>query len=117
LAIWWRPGEMLMGPIEFVSLPDDEPTPCYSGRQIEEISIELPAGKRVRELPNGKEITNKYIQYKSQWSVAGRTLTLRREFSSVVADPVCIGEARLLAASALNEIREDYNATVTLIDK
>jgi hypothetical protein len=109
-----RPGEFLMGMLAFRDTRGSEPTPCFSGRQEEELSLELPEGKTLRELPTGSTVSNKYMHYKSQWSLTGRTVTVHREFSSAVDQPVCIGEMRHLAAQALAEIRADYNKPVAL---
>jgi TPR repeat protein/transglutaminase-like putative cysteine protease len=118
LALGWRPGDELLGPLEFHDVVGHEPTPCYSGQEIEEVSLELPEGKTLRALPQATEIKNDILSYTAQWSVAGRTVTLRREFTAKVAEAVCIGEVRAKAARALNEIRGAYNReVVSLIDR
>jgi hypothetical protein len=43
------------------------------------------------------------------------TVTVRRDFSSTMDQPVCLGETRALAARALNDIRRDYNSAVALV--
>lgn len=114
LAVGSVPGDFLLGLLSFRDLRGDEPTPCFSGHEVVELSLELPENRHLRELPKGVEIRNKYLSYKSAWSMAGRTVTVRREFSSTVDQPVCIGEVRALAAKALNDIRGDYNKAVAL---
>ena len=109
-----RPGAMLIGPIEVATLPPAEPTPCYGGAQMEELSLQLPDGKTLREVPKGTEIKNEFFTYKSDWSVADRTVTVRRAFSSMVRDPVCVGSLRTDAATALSQIRADYNVAISL---
>jgi hypothetical protein len=81
---------------------------------VEQLSLELPDGKQLRELPKGTEIRNQYFHYKSDWSLSGRTVSVRREFSSTIDQPVCIGEVRLTAAKALNDIRKDYYTPIAL---
>jgi len=115
LAVANRPGDYLMGLLTFQDYRGIEPTPCFSGHQTEELSLELPENRRIRELPKGVEIHNKYLSYKSEWSQSGQTVTVRRDFSSTVDQPVCIGETRALAARALNDIRRDYNSAVALV--
>lgn len=114
LDIGPRPGEFLMGRLAFRDTRGSEPTPCFSGREEEELSLELPEGKTLRELPKGSTVSNKYMHYKSEWSLDGRRVTVHREFSSAVDQPICIGEMRRTAAQALAEIRADYNKPVAL---
>jgi hypothetical protein len=115
LAVGTRPGDYLMGLLAFRDFRGLEPTPCFSGREVEELSLELPENHRLRELPKGTEIKNQFISYKSEWSQSGRTVTVRREFTSTMDQPVCIGDTRALAARALNDIRRDYNSPVALV--
>jgi hypothetical protein len=42
-----RPGTNLMGHFTQLNVKDTEPTPCMSGHQVEELTLELPYGKRV----------------------------------------------------------------------
>ncbi len=115
LEIGARPGDFLMGALAARDLRWDEPTPCYAGRESEELSLELPEGRQLRELPKGTEIHNDHLQYRSQWSVNGRTVTVRREFASTADQPVCIAEMRLSSAKALDDIWKDYNTAVALV--
>ena len=114
LAVGNLPGDYLMGMLAFRDVRGLEPTPCFSGHQVEELSLELPEGRWLRGLPKGTEIKNQFMSYKSEWSQSGRTVTVRREFTSTVDQPLCIGETRALAARVLNTIRGDYNASVAL---
>lgn len=114
LSLGARPGELLAGPIDRIDLRPSEPTPCYGGREIEEITIEVPKDRVVRELPKGTEFENKVIKYKSTWSQVGSAITVRREFTSLTTDSVCVGEARAIAARSLNDIRIDYAKAIAL---
>ena len=116
LGLGPQPGEDLLGPIDFIDRRGGtEPTPCFGGNEVEEISLELPSGKHVREIPKGVEIDNAVLHYKSEWSVSGQTVKLRREMTSRPNEPVCIGEERQTAAKALDAIRGDYNKGISLI--
>jgi transglutaminase-like putative cysteine protease len=112
-----RPGDMLMGPLDMPNLAADEKTPCYSGKQTEEVSLELPAGKRVVVLPKDVVIQNEFLRYSSRWAVAGQLVTVRRDFVVTVTDPLCTGRSRTAAVAALRAIREDYQATIALADR
>jgi transglutaminase-like putative cysteine protease len=116
LTVGAVPADMLLGPIGLIDPQGQLPTPCFSGSQVQEISIELPAGKRLRELPKGLDLKNKAASYRSVWTQAGKTVTVRREFKSNVKEPVCVGETRRLASRMLDEIRGDYYASLTLAD-
>jgi hypothetical protein len=104
-----------MGLLGFQDYRGIEPTPCFSGHQTEELSLELPENRHLRELPKGVEIHNKFLSCESEWSQAGRTVTVRRGFSSTMDQPVCPGETRAFAARALNDILRDYNSAVALV--
>ncbi len=110
-----RPGEMLIGPIDRMDVRNGEPTPCYAGRETEEIALELPPGKHLKELPKGTEFSNDLARYKSEWTVSGQTVTVRRELTSLAAAPVCAGPARLIAVKAMADIRADYNKAIALV--
>ena len=51
LELLIRPGDVFMGPLAVANLADSESTPCFSGRETQELSLELPDGKRVAQLP------------------------------------------------------------------
>jgi transglutaminase-like putative cysteine protease len=65
---------------------------CYAGKQVEEIELTfaqgLPLPKPIREAA----VDNKYFSYRASFTVKGRTLTIRREFTSKVASQVCAKE-------------------------
>ena len=118
LGLGTPPGDLLVGSINFKDFGGFEPTSCFPGRENEEVSLELPAGKKVRELPKGTEIKNQFLAYRSSWSIAGRTVTLRRSFESFVSQPLCVGAVRREAAAVLNNIRRDYwLATIALVNE
>lgn len=115
LVLVGQPGDDLLGPLDMIDR-SGEPTPCFSGRQIYEAEVDLPEGKRVRELPKPVEVKTKFMVYRSNWTLNGRKLALRREFAVTVQEPVCIGDLRRQAAKALNDIRADTFANVSLVD-
>jgi transglutaminase-like putative cysteine protease len=117
LQAMMRPGYMLMGPIDQPDMKDDEKTPCYSGRQTEEVSLELPAGKRIASLPKEMVIQNDNLRYTSRWAEAGQFVTVRREFTSSMSEALCSGRVRGAAAVALRQIRDDYRTAIALINR
>ena len=106
-----RPGEFLLGSW---TLPKTAPTPCFSGRQIEELSLTLPPGRDIESLPRGKTIENPYLRYQSDWRRDGQVVTVRREMTVKLPVAVCRDEIREQLAKAIAEIRGDYRAEITL---
>lgn len=117
LTVAATPADQLLGPLDFVDPQGQHPTPCFSGKQQQEISIELPPGKRLRQLPKSTEIKNKYASYRSNWSQSGKTVTVRREFRSEVKESVCVGDARRQIGKMLDDIRADYYSALALAEE
>jgi hypothetical protein len=106
-----RPGEFLLGSW---TLPKTEPTPCFSGHQIEELSLTLPPGRDIELLPSGKTVENPYLRYESSWMRDGQVVTARREITVRLPVAVCRDEIRAQLAEAIAEIRSDYRAEIAL---
>ncbi len=117
LRLGVQPGDTLLGPLAIGRRAEDEDTPCHSGRQVEELSLQLPAGRRLVRLPEGTRIDSAAVAYRSAWSVQGGMLTWRRELTSKVTAPLCTGETRRLAAAALAAIHADARTRVALADE
>lgn len=110
----WSPGSWLMGWIGFKG-EKDVPTFCWSGHEIEELSLELPAGTHLARLPTGRTIESKYMRFRSTWSTTGQTVMVRREFTSKIDAPICLGWARGDMASDLPQIRNDLNTRISVV--
>ena len=106
-----RPGEFLLGSW---TLPKTAPTPCFSGHQIEELSMTLPPGRDIELLPRGKTIENPYLRYQSDWRRDGQVVTVRREMTVKLPVAVCRDEIREQLAKVIAEIRGDYRAEIAL---
>jgi transglutaminase-like putative cysteine protease len=117
LRVLVRPGDLLLGPMDIRSLTESQPTPCHAGRQVEDITLELPPGRRLARLPRDVTIDNSALRFTSHWSMNGQTLEVRRELLSRVDTPLCTGETRRLAAAALIAIRHDEQRRVSLADE
>lgn len=109
------PGDMLIGPFTLIDPTGIEPTACYNGHETQELSLELPAGRHLRELPKGREISDPHFHFKSEWSLTGQTVTVKRDFSVTVDEPVCIGDVRRAAAKAIIAIQDDYRTQIALV--
>jgi hypothetical protein len=99
-------GDLLMGPLAKAKLKDSEPTACFTGTSIEEGSLEIPAGKRISKLPSDITIADDHLRFTTRWKVDGQVVSVRREFVSVIDQPLCNGEVRKSAAKALAQIRD-----------
>ena len=108
LSLLTSPGEFLMGPLNDRKVGDDQPTACFSGNEQEDISLEIPASRRFLELPPDTAIQTPNLSFVARWSRDGQTVTLHREFTSVVSTVICSGELRRQTAQALARIRESY---------
>lgn len=117
LRVLTRPGDLLLGPLSMPGLANTEPTPCFAGRQSEDISLELPAGRHLTRLPNDLSIDNELLAYRSRWRLAGQTLEVHRELVSHPSGPLCMGPERRVAAAALVAIRRDERRQVALADE
>ena len=106
-----RPGEFLMGSW---TLPKTEPAPCFSGHQIEELSLTLPPDRDIELLPKGKIVENPYLHYRSEWNRDHQVVTVRREITVKLPVAVCRDEIRAQLAEAIAEIRGDYRAEIAL---
>jgi len=101
MPVHGRPGMALLGPRVDRRQTDFY---CYAGKQVEEIELtfaeQLPLPKPVKEAP----IDNKYFRYQSTFAIKGRTLTIRREFTSKVAGQVCASEMEAEISEPLRRV-------------
>ncbi len=93
LLVLPRPGDLLIGPLDMANLPASEPTPCFAGRQVQTVTLDVGAKYRVTQLPADRTIANAAFTYGSHWSLQGQAVTVRREFVSQVTEPLCAGKA------------------------
>ena len=109
-----RPGDGLLGPLAIRNLPVTEPTPCYPGRQEEDLSLTLPPGYRPVRLPRARQVEDEAFSYDSRWSLEDGTVRVVRRLVSRIGQPLCEGPLRAAAAKALEEIRRDHAVQITL---
>ena len=110
-------GDFLMGPMGNAKLKDSDPTPCYSGRQIDDLTLDFPANKSLVRLPQDVDVKTANLHYASHWSVNGQTLSVHREFTSNIDQPLCSGDIRKETTAALARIRDDYGSPVSFVVK
>ena len=112
------PGDFLMGPLNNmannVKLSDTDPTPCYSGRVTDDVSLQMLPGKQMVSIPADVSIKTAHLQYTTQWTHSGSNITVHREFVVNMDQPICSGTTRKEAADALARIKADIDTRVTL---
>ena len=116
LLLLSRPGNYLIGPLYRTTLPASEPTQCFSGHQIEDLSIELPEGYLPARLPKERVIALDDFTYTSRWTLAGRVVRVHRELYAHFDEPVCSGAQRAAIAEAMTQIRRDHRAKIVLVE-
>lgn len=114
LQLLVRPGDYLLGPLRRPTLKETEPTPCFPGRQSEDLSLELPQGRAPIRLPPDRHIDGAWFDYFSHWSMGGQTVQVHRELVSRIDHPICADAERRAAAAALRDIRRDDLEKVAL---
>jgi lipoprotein NlpI/transglutaminase-like putative cysteine protease len=114
LTVLSSPGAFLMGPMNDRKLSDTEPTPCYSGSEVEDLSLEAPPGRQFLPLPPNTSIHTANLKFTATWSMQGQAVLLHREFKSTIDTALCSGEVRKETASALTQIAASYNYGVAL---
>jgi len=108
LQILNRAGDGPMGPLGNTTITDQDPTPCYSGRQSEDIVLDFANGEHLADVPADVHLKTDNVSYDTHWSVSGNQISLHREFVSQIAEPVCAGRVRRDTAQILEKVRNDY---------
>jgi tetratricopeptide (TPR) repeat protein len=106
-----RPGNYLLGPrLE----GRQHPFVCLAGRQIEEIELTFAAGLALPAVPQGRTVENSRFSYAAQYRLEGRTLKVRREFTSKVLGQVCAPEVEAEAVGVLKAVWADLNTKIRM---
>jgi hypothetical protein len=105
------PGDGLMGGLSPTAQNEGQETACYSGHMEEELVLELP-GSPPGRLPPETNIKTPNLEFVARWSASANTVTVKREFTSTVTEPLCTGDVRQETARALTQIRDHYERSV-----
>jgi hypothetical protein len=114
LRVMLPAGDYLMGQMGNTKLKDTDPTPCCSGRQTEDLTLEFPANRTLARLPADADVKTANLHFTPHWALNGQTLSVHREFVSMIDQPLCAGDVRKETASALAQIRRDYTVPISL---
>jgi transglutaminase-like putative cysteine protease len=109
-------GDLLMGPLFVRNLPSTEPTPCWSGNAVEELSLEPPPGKHFAKLPADVNVATDNIAFSAHWTQSDRIVRVHREFTSKMGQELCSGALRQTTADALKKIAAAYPMQISLAD-
>ncbi|HUO91359.1 MAG TPA: DUF3857 and transglutaminase domain-containing protein [Rhizomicrobium sp.] len=109
-------GEIFLGPIASAKFNKTSDAPCYSGRLIEDYSLQLPADKHVEKLPDDIDRHAGPFRYTSHWSTDGGTLNIHREFSATFDKALCPGATHGDLNDALGAVREALNTRIVLAE-
>lgn len=113
----WRPGDDLLGPLDLLDANGVEASPCFKGRQVAELTLELPPGKKLRDLPKNVTKETSLASFKTEWSQDGHQVKLRRELVSRVDGGLCVGDPRRQTARLQNDIRQESYSSLSLVDE
>ena len=111
-----RCGDALVGPLFNRNLPPSEPTPCWSGTAVEDLSIEAPPGKHFAKLPPDTDVTTDNLSFTARWKQTERVVSVHREFKSKMNHALCTDELRTTTAGALSKIAAAYPLQISLAD-
>ncbi|GAA0548876.1 hypothetical protein FHS83_001047 [Rhizomicrobium palustre] len=109
------PGDGSMGPLLPLSLKDDAEVQCTAMHNAEDITLRLPAGYRVKDIPADTKIETAHIRYTATWRREDDALHLVRVFDSKVDVPVCSGALRAEAVGALKAIAHEQQTRLWLV--
>jgi hypothetical protein len=107
-------GDLFIGPMGNTKIKDSDPTPCYNGNASEDVTLNLPANAHVASLPVNANVKEAQFQYSSRWSQTGQTITVHREMSAKLKEPLCNNDVRKQAAAAISVIKKDYEAPLAI---
>lgn len=101
-------GDNAMGDMDEEEANPDEQTVCYSTSQHETLTLELPHGKTLISLPQSVDIATDNLRFISHWSQKGDTVSVQRDFTSRMNEPLCSTDIRRASIAALKQISKSY---------
>ncbi len=107
-------GDTLLGPLGNINVKDGDPTPCFSGHAVEDITLDPPDGRHFLSPPPDASIKTANLSFVARWSLTGQTIAVHREVMARFETALCSGATRADAAKALSAIRDNYRLGVAL---
>jgi transglutaminase-like putative cysteine protease len=110
------PGDLLIGRIFVRNLPSTEPTPCWSGSAVDDLSIEPPKGKHFAKVPADVSVTTENVTFSAHWALTDRIISVRRELTSKFDQALCSGALRKSVADIIPKIAAAYPTQISIVD-
>ncbi|MES2253550.1 MAG: tetratricopeptide repeat protein [Pseudomonadota bacterium] len=117
LRLFGLAGDNVMGPFDPGNMKPGEPTVCFSAQQSEDFSLTAPPGYQFMGLPNETRIETPNLLFVAHWSLAGDTMSVHRDFTSKIDQPICTGTVRTQTAAALKNIAESFVETISFAER
>jgi hypothetical protein len=105
-----RPGDRLLGQ-RVVGRKTD--FACYAGKQVEEIALTFAPGLPLPRAIRATTIDNRVFSYRASHTIEGRTLTIRREFTSKVPGQVCAKDVESELTEPLQQVLRSVRAQMS----
>lgn len=113
LALGATPGYDVIG--DLTVKDTGLPIPCHNAVQDEEITLELPPGYHVAQLPKPLSYESPHATFTASWALSGHAVKVHRTFRSQFADAICIGAVREEIETLRPVIRSEYRHQLVLI--
>lgn len=113
LRLFTLSGDNVMGPFDPGNVQPSEPTLCFSAEQSEDLSLKAPTGYQFGRLPHDTRIETPNLLFVAHWSLKGDTISVNRDFTSKIDQPLCTGTIRTQSAAALKQISDSYQDTIS----
>jgi transglutaminase-like putative cysteine protease len=102
----------LFGPVADARFLASDSLPCFSGKIVDDYTLEFPADKKLVSLPPDGLVQSTNIDYRSHWSLTGNTLSIHRELHAHFDKALCTGAALQETRAAIGRIQKDYGARI-----
>lgn len=112
LRLFQQSGDDVMGPFNPGNMKPDEPTLCVSAEQSEDLSLKAPAGYQFTSVPNEVRVETPNLLFTAHWSLNGDTMSVHRDFTSKIDQPLCTGTVRSQSAASLKKISDSYQVNI-----
>ena len=116
LRLLGQSGDGIMGPFDPGKLQPGEPTVCFSAEQSEDLSLKAPDGIPFNDVPDNVRVETPNLLFVAQWSLNGDTLSVHRDFTSKIDQPLCTGNVRAQTAAALKRIADSYDVNISFVE-
>jgi len=104
----------LFGPVAESQFANSDSLPCFSGRLVDDYTLEFPADKRLVALPPDGQVLSANIDFRSHWSLNGNVVSVHRELHAHFDTALCTGDVLRDTRAAIVRIRKDYLTRIAI---